>query len=298
LSLHHGDESNTFYEATTFPSVTFLLRQCVKLTTHGRPVKIRHTTIRPDAFWQIKATMLKRSPSLTEQAKATIKERILDGRYEDGRIPSESDLATELGVSRTTIRDALSRLEFEGTVYRKQGAGTFVNRPSLQIKSRLEEIWSYEGTLEAHGYTPSVTILGLEKIQPWSSLQEALALLPGTEVTALRKLFSEDEEPVIFTENFIPSHFVGEKCETASLRLPIYEFLATCCQQNLSYYLSEIVPVLADEKLAEILHIEPATPLITFEEIGYNDENEPIVWARSYFRDDLLRFRFIRRTIS
>jgi DNA-binding GntR family transcriptional regulator len=56
--------------------------------------------------------------------------------------------------------------------------------------------------------------------------------------------------------------------------------------------------VLADEKLAEILHIEPATPLITFEEIGYNDENEPIVWARSYFRDDLLRFRFIRRTIS
>ena len=242
--------------------------------------------------------MLKRSPSLTEQAKATIKERILDGRYEDGRIPSESDLATELGVSRTTIRDALSRLEFEGTVYRKQGSGTFVNRPSLQIKSRLEEIWSYEGTLQAHGYTPSVTILGLDKVQPWPALQEALALGPGTEVTALRKLFSEDEEPVIFTENFIPSHIVGEECETAKLRLPIYEFLSVCCQQNLNYYLSEIVPVLADEKLAEILHIEPATPLITFEEIGYNDENEPIVWARSCFRDDLLRFRFIRRTVS
>ncbi len=53
---------------------------------------------------------------------------------EDGRIPSESDLADELGVSRTTIRDALSRLEIEGTVYRRQGSGTFVNEPGLQIK--------------------------------------------------------------------------------------------------------------------------------------------------------------------
>ena len=44
----------------------------------------------------------------------------------------------------------------KGAIYRKQGAGTFVNEPGLQIKSRLEEIWSYEQVLEDHGYTPSV----------------------------------------------------------------------------------------------------------------------------------------------
>jgi len=242
--------------------------------------------------------MLKRSPSLTEQAKAYIKEQIVEGRFEDGRIPSESDLASELGVSRTTIRDALSRLEFEGTVYRKQGAGTFVNRPSLQIKSRLEEIWSYEAALQAHGYTPSVTIMDVEKARPPAVLREALDLPVDAEITILRKVFAEDDEPVIYTENYIPSRYISGDCETADFKQPIYQFLASCCQQHLNYYLSEIVPVLADEELANILHIQPHTALIAFEETGYNDENEPILWARSYFRDELLRFRLMRRTIN
>ncbi len=110
----------------------------------------------------INLVMLKRSPSLTDQAKAHIKEQIINNEFADGRIPSESDLANELGVSRTTIRDALSRLEIEGVVFRRQGSGTYVNEPGLQIRSRLEEIWSYEAVLEAHGYTPLTSVLGIQ----------------------------------------------------------------------------------------------------------------------------------------
>jgi GntR family transcriptional regulator len=241
--------------------------------------------------------MLKRSPSLTEQAKAHIKELILEGKFEDGRIPSESDLANELGVSRTTIRDALSRLEIEGTVYRKQGAGTFVNRPGLQIKSRLDEIWSYEAVLEAHGYQPSVELLGVYKALPDESIRSILGLDPGEEVTILRKLFSEDSEPVIFTENQIPGRFVPQELEEEQLTLPIYELVEVCCQQTLNYYLSEVVPMVADEELAQLLNVKINTPLLALEETGYNDDNEPILWARSIFRDDLVRFRMIRRTI-
>ena len=105
--------------------------------------------------------MITRSPSLTDQVKAHLKERIVSGAFEEGRIPSETELATELGVSRTTIRDALSRLENEGSIYRKQGAGTFVNEPGLQIKSRLEEMWSYEEVLRDHGYTPSIRVVAI-----------------------------------------------------------------------------------------------------------------------------------------
>jgi GntR family transcriptional regulator len=84
--------------------------------------------------------MIKRSPSLTDQVRTNIKGRILADEFDDDRIPSETYLADELGVSRTTIRDALGRLEIEGVIYRKQGAGTFVNRPGLRIRSPLEEI--------------------------------------------------------------------------------------------------------------------------------------------------------------
>ena len=55
--------------------------------------------------------MITRNPSLTDQVKAHIKERIVNDGFDDGRIPPETELATDLGVSRTTVRDALSRLE-------------------------------------------------------------------------------------------------------------------------------------------------------------------------------------------
>ena len=60
--------------------------------------------------------MIKRSPSLTDQVKSHIKEQILNDKFEGNRIPSETDLASELGVSRTTVRDALTRLENEGVI--------------------------------------------------------------------------------------------------------------------------------------------------------------------------------------
>ena len=107
--------------------------------------------------------MIARSPSLTEQVMTHLKDRIVRGDFPDGLIPAENELAADLGVSRTTVRDALSRLEHEGVVVRKQGAGTFVNAAGLQITSRLEEIWSYEDVLRDHGYTPSVEVLRLER---------------------------------------------------------------------------------------------------------------------------------------
>ncbi len=239
--------------------------------------------------------MLKRSPSLTEQAKSHIKRRILNEGFEDGRIPSETDLANELGVSRTTIRDALSRLELEGVIFRKQGAGTFVNEASLQLKTRLEEIWAYEAMLEAHGYTPSTRIISIEQQPAPAPIAQDLNLPAESPVVTIQKLFLADEQPVIMTINHLPLDLITLAYSRADFNLPMYQFLPQFCQHYLAYYLSEIVPLNAPAELAEILHIPSDRALICFDEIGYNQDNQPIVKAYSYFRDDLLRLRLIRR---
>ena len=241
--------------------------------------------------------MLKRSPSLTDQARAHIKDQILNKEFEDGRIPSESDLASELGVSRTTIRDALSRLEIEGVVFRRQGSGTYVNEPGLQIKSRLEEIWSYEAVLRAHGYEPSTTVLEVKTEIPTPNVRKALGLQAKETVVLIKKLFAEDKQPVIFTENQIPSKLFVAPIEGQDYSVPIYQVLDKVCQQRLTYYLSDIIPITANKQLSKLLEIKVGTPLISFQETGYNDENEPVLWASSHFRDDLLRFRMIRRSV-
>lgn len=239
--------------------------------------------------------MFKRSPTLTEQIKSHIKEQIVNNEFEDGRIPSETELANVLGVSRTTIRDALSRLEIEGAVVRKQGAGTFVNEPILQIRSRLEEIWSYESVLEAHGYVPTVRVVGLREVPTDPHISANLDLSPDDTLMEIEKLFLENDTPVIFTSNRIPTKLIVHPFQEEDCRQPIYQLLETNCEQELSYYLSDIVPVVATEYVAEKLQVRPQTALLTLEEVGYNKNNEPILTATSYIRDDLLRFRIIRR---
>ncbi len=238
--------------------------------------------------------MIDRSPSLTDQVKAHLKERIVEGAFEGGRIPSETELATELGVSRTTIRDALSRLEQEGAIYRKQGAGTFVNEPGLQIKSRLEEIWAYEDVLEDHGYTPSVKVLRVDREPADKTTAVELGIEPGDSLVVIEKLFLENRKPVVLTINRIPAHLIEDDSPLEGVE-PLPELLEAHTDRNLSYYLSEIVPVALSGHEAKQLGVKKGTPAISFEEIGFDQDNTPLVQATSFFRDDLLRFRLIRR---
>jgi len=241
--------------------------------------------------------MIKRNPSLTGQVKAHIKQQILNNAYVNDRVPAEMDLAFELGVSRTTVRDALSRLENEGVIYRKQGAGTFVNRPGLRIRSRLDEIWSYEAVLEAHGYEPSTEVLELNQQTANAELAADLNLAQGDPVLLVRKLFLEDDQPVILTRNYIPLAYIEGPLKKDDFVVPLFAYMSEVVGQHLSYYLSEIVPVMARADLANTLGVPSPTAVLSLEETGYNEDNEPILKAFSYFRDDLLRLGLIRRQV-
>jgi DNA-binding FadR family transcriptional regulator len=62
---------------------------------------------------------------------------IIDGRLEDGdRLPSEAEMALRFGVSRPTIREALSELQHAGVIQVRQGAGSFVRSASAINQSR------------------------------------------------------------------------------------------------------------------------------------------------------------------
>ncbi|MDP2321423.1 MAG: GntR family transcriptional regulator [Acidobacteriota bacterium] len=70
--------------------------------------------------------------SQVDRAYASIKAAIIDGRYPPGAPLSEPALASSHGMSRTPIREALSRLWQEGYLDRIQGRGYFVARVTLQ----------------------------------------------------------------------------------------------------------------------------------------------------------------------
>ncbi|MEW5959841.1 MAG: GntR family transcriptional regulator [Chloroflexota bacterium] len=240
--------------------------------------------------------MFKRNPSLVEQIKTHLKQRIVNAEFESGRIPPEADLANELGVSRNTVRDALSRLELEGAIFRKQGAGTFVNKAVFLVKTRLEEILPYEAMIREYGFNPTIRLVSVDEEPADPKIADDLGLVPDQNVLVVQKLFLADDKPVIFTRTFIPPQIINCPYTADDLREPVYHFLPKFCRQEFAYYLSEIMPIIAPAWLAGQLAIPPEPlALISFEEIGYNQNNEPLVKAYSYFRSDLLRLRLIRR---
>ena len=111
----------------------------------------------------------------------------------------------------------------------------------------------------------------------------------------MEKLFLENDLPVVLTTNRIPERLVTVRIKTADGKKPLYELLEDHCERFLSYYLSDIVPVALGNHEAGQLGVARRTPSISFEEIGFDQDNEPVVKATSFFRDDLLRFRLIRR---
>lgn len=82
-------------------------------------------------------TQLKTS-NLTDQVAAALSSRIAEGKLAAGsRLPTEQELTLEFGVSRTVVREAISRLKSEGLIETRQGAGAFVATSQLRVPFRI-----------------------------------------------------------------------------------------------------------------------------------------------------------------
>jgi len=82
-------------------------------------------------------TMLGNEPNLTDRITSHLLEEITGGTYQPGDVlPPEQVIAERLGVSRTVLREAVSRLKVEGIVTSKQGRGLTVvnNRRSSVLR--------------------------------------------------------------------------------------------------------------------------------------------------------------------
>ncbi|GAB2867378.1 GntR family transcriptional regulator [Streptomyces deserti] len=84
---------------------------------------------------------IQRPGALYQQVAAAIREAILSGEFApDSLLPSESQLMTRYGVSRPTVRNAISALRAEGLIDVRHGKGSFVRsdgQPTLTLERRI-----------------------------------------------------------------------------------------------------------------------------------------------------------------
>ena len=215
------------------------------------------------------------------QVAEQLRSSILDGRRAAGeRLPSEPDLARELGVSRSTLRDALRALEDEGLVRRVHGSGTYVTGRPL-LRNNLERNAGVTDVIASFGQTPGTTerTVAEERAPAWVS--EALGC---EEAIVIRRIRTADGRPVVYSVDYVPAGTpVDGESLYAAFGASIHHGVAT------------LRPVTADPFLADSLGIAEGAPLLELRQIDYDEAERAIAAAQEYHVGDAFDFTVYRR---
>jgi GntR family transcriptional regulator len=240
-------------------------------------------------------TIIDRPKSIVKQVSMILRHRIAEGTYTYGkRLPSESELAQEFGVSRATVRAALGILENERLITRRQGDGTYLNERVMEISAQLHSTWDFQCMISDSGRTPSVLTLQITKRAPSASEANILEIPSHEPVIALVRVFLADLQPVIYSTNIIPASFFVYEKENIDATLPIHYLFEKHCQQKISYSISDISAVVADDSLITYLNVKPGDAILKFRDVFYNPSNQPLLFGESFYNDKVLRLRVAR----
>ncbi len=235
-------------------------------------------------------SLLRRSPvPLYAQVKELLRSRIGSAsRDSERRLPSERELARQLGVSRMTVRQALRDLADEGTVFTAPGRGTFL--ATNKMAQPLGALTSFTQDMLRRGLAPSSTTLAAEQIVD-PHVAEVLGIAPESPIARIRRLRLADGEPMAIETTHLPlvlcPGILALDLEHGSL----YETLSGRYQLRLRTAEQSIEARIADHAIAQVLRLEPHSAVLFIERRTQLEDGRTIEFVRSYYRGDRYQFR-------
>lgn len=201
------------------------------------------------------------SPTLYIYVKEYIMKLIISGKYPaHSQLPTEYELMETLDVGRATVRAALAQLENEGTIYKRQGVGTFVSERSKHYG--LEPFLSLNFTLKHVGMKNNNEVIeNSEYMVPATGLLDRWA--PGTRVNRLVRIRKSENTVLGYEDNYyLPEIFEKLDEEQFSESLahnlltnvenPIRQFDQTTLVRDPSEEEQSLFGIPAEEKVVEL----------------------------------------------
>jgi GntR family transcriptional regulator len=146
---------------------------------------------------------LKGPQPLYIQVTDLIKDQIAKKFWQlDEMIPSENELAATYEVSVGTVKKALSKLVDEGILYRRQGKGTFVNRPDFKRSFMRFFRYGVDENLEERFLSSNV--LSLDIITPDKRIRDMLKLADNEKTITIKRIRYLNEMPLLLQDLYLP----------------------------------------------------------------------------------------------
>jgi GntR family transcriptional regulator len=224
------------------------------------------------------------------QLAELLEEEITSTRWKSGqRLPSEPELCRHYGVSRTTIRQALARLEQEGLLRRAKGRGTFVDssRPRSWLIQSTEGFFHDEFLRTGHRVTSKVLRLEQTVLPAWAS--GALRLPPDNEGVVLERIRAIDGLTALYVVNYLPPSLAEVVLGMRDPHESLYRRLAEKAGVRISGGRRFVEAVTAGSQLAGLLEVEPGDAIAYVESVSWAHDSVPFDCYQAWLRTDRMR---------
>lgn len=229
------------------------------------------------------------------QIAAWISAAVARGELAPGRrLPGERELAEHLGVSRMTLRQALSDLESAGVLVRVPGraGGAFVAEPRVEVD--LTHLTGLTDQLRRAGRRAGARVLSSRRGVPEPDVAAALGLVGRAQVYEVVRVRSANGVPVALERSWFPARlFPGLTDHPMSGSM--YGVLRSRYGRPPVRAEEHLSPVLADAGDAEHLGVAPGAPVMLVERTARDAGGTAVEHARDLFRPDRVSF-LVRRT--
>lgn len=225
-----------------------------------------------------------RSPvPLHAQAEELLRKLIAEEAYQNGKLlPNEVELAKLLAISRSTLRQAINKLVFEGLLIRKKRMGTRVNQSTVSSKSNNWLSFSQEMKLRG------ITIKNFELHVTWVEPDEQLAVFfeikADKKVLKMERVRGKPDGPfVYFVSYFHPRiGLTGDE----DFKQPLYEMLEHEHSTIASLSKEEISAHAADTLIADKLQIATGDPVLFRKRFVFDQGDRPMEYNLGYYKAD------------
>ncbi len=210
------------------------------------------------------------------------------------RLPSEPQLAKELGVSRATLREAMRTFETQGLIRRRQGAGTFVVGQVPVLDSGLEVLESLETMARRLNLAVTVSDLHVERVYADQELAEGLKLPLASRLVKIRRVVRADGRPVAYLIDTLPESFLKPEDLPMNFSGSVLDFLIAR-GSPLTISRAEISAIGAPAEVARALEIQREDVLLQFTSQLYLADGSVVDYSVSNFIPGYFNFHVIRR---
>lgn len=226
------------------------------------------------------------------QLKEELALLIRNGTYPVGsKLPAELKISQELGLSRGTVRQAISSLVNEGRLHRVQGQGTYVSKspPALRLGQHFT---SFAEDMREISALFTTRILSKESVPARGRLLPKLNLSHGDKVFYLKRLGEVEGEPFVLAFTYLAESLCPGLLGKDLVGHSLYSILEEDYGLRLAKATRTLEASTADEHEAKLLGIPIGAPIHFLHSLAFLEDGRPVEYSRLRFRGDRSRIAF------